>query len=88
MTALLNRFRQSDKPIDPQRNLKNRQKVLEQVKTLRFILYRNGYAPYRYVPLLDYAAECILLRKVGGRYIFIHRLLLDHLAEKWPAAGQ
>ena len=32
MTALLKRFQKSDKPIDPQRNLKNRRLVLEQVK--------------------------------------------------------
>jgi hypothetical protein len=29
---------------------------------------------------LDYAAERILLRKVGGGYIFVHRLLLEYFA--------
>jgi hypothetical protein len=29
--------------------------------------------------LLDYCADLIFLRKVGG-YIFIHRLLLEHFA--------
>jgi hypothetical protein len=32
------------------------------------------------VDFLDYATECILLRKVGGGYIFIHRLLQDYFA--------
>lgn len=35
----------------------------------------------RYVDFLDYAAERILLRKVGGGYMFIHRLLLKYFAE-------
>jgi hypothetical protein len=47
---------------------------------LRFLLWRAGSVPWRYVPFLDYAAECILLRKVGGGYIFIHRLLLEYFA--------
>jgi hypothetical protein len=29
---------------------------------------------------LDEAAERLLLRRVGSRYIFIHRLLLDYFA--------
>jgi len=32
-------------------------------------------------PLLDYTLERIFLRKVGGNYIFIHRLLQKHFAE-------
>ena len=31
-------------------------------------------------PDLDYAADRIFLQKVGGGYIFIHRLLLEHFA--------
>jgi len=30
---------------------------------------------------LDYAAERVFLQKVGGGYIFIHRLLLEYFAE-------
>jgi hypothetical protein len=30
---------------------------------------------------LDEAADRLLLRKVGGGYVFMHRLLLDHLAD-------
>jgi hypothetical protein len=47
---------------------------------LRFLLWRTGSVPWHYVQFLDYAAERILLRKVGGGYIFIHRLLLDYFA--------
>jgi len=47
---------------------------------IRFILYRSGCMPWRYVHFLDYAAERILLRKVGGGYIFVHRLLQDYFA--------
>jgi hypothetical protein len=28
----------------------------------------------------DYASEQVLLRKVGGGYIFIHRMLLEYFA--------
>ena len=48
--------------------------------TLRRLLVRNGSAPWRYVDFLDDAAERILLRKVGGGYIFTHRLLQDYFA--------
>jgi len=47
---------------------------------LRSLLWRIDAAPWRYVPFLDYAAERILLRKVGAGYIYIHRLLLDYFA--------
>jgi hypothetical protein len=53
---------------------------------LRFLLWRIGSVPWRYVPFLDYAAERILLRKVGGGYIFIHHLLLDYFASLAPSA--
>jgi hypothetical protein len=47
---------------------------------LRFILYKSGCIPYNLVRFLDYAVDRILLRKVGGGYIFIHRLLLEYFA--------
>ncbi len=47
---------------------------------LHFLLWRSGAIPADYVRFLDYATERILLRKVGGGYIFIHRLLLDYFA--------
>ena len=30
---------------------------------------------------MDYAADHVLLRKVGGGYVFLHRTLLDHFAD-------
>jgi hypothetical protein len=37
---------------------------------LRWLLWRSGFIPRNYVRFLDFAAERILLRKVGGGYIF------------------
>jgi hypothetical protein len=53
--------------------------------TLRLMLYRNGSIPLNYVRFLDYCAERIFLRKVGGGYIFVHRLLMEHFAALTPA---
>jgi hypothetical protein len=50
---------------------------------LRLALIRNGSTPWNYVRFLDYASERILLRKVGGGYAFIHRMLLDHFAARY-----
>ncbi len=47
---------------------------------LRFLLWRGGAMPWHYVRFLDEAAGCILLRKVGGGYMFVHRLILDYFA--------
>jgi len=47
---------------------------------LRVILWWKGYIPWNYARFLDYATERIFLQKVGGGYIFIHRLLLEHYA--------
>lgn len=45
---------------------------------LRMILKTTGYIPYHYSKFLDYAAERIFLQKVGGGYMFIHRVLQEH----------
>jgi hypothetical protein len=50
---------------------------------LRLRLIRNGSTPWNYVRFLDHAAERILLRKVGGGYAFIHRMLLEHFAARY-----
>jgi hypothetical protein len=52
---------------------------------LSFKGHTEGYdfAPWKYVAFLDYATERIFLRKVGGGYIYIHRLLQDCFAELW-----
>ena len=48
---------------------------------LRTILYFDDRVPWNYARFLDRAAQLILLQKVGGGYIFIHRLLLEYFAE-------
>ena len=47
---------------------------------LRLLLYSNRLSPWNYAHFLDHATSCILLQKVGGGYIFTHRLLLEHFA--------
>nr|WP_322721697.1 NACHT domain-containing protein [Nostoc sp. ChiQUE02]MDZ8234804.1 NACHT domain-containing protein [Nostoc sp. ChiQUE02] len=49
--------------------------------SLRYILYRFGYAPWNYTHFLNWACDRLLLQKVGGRYIFVHRLLMEHFAQ-------
>jgi eukaryotic-like serine/threonine-protein kinase len=51
---------------------------------LRLTLWRNEYMPLNLVALLDHCARLILLKKVGGGYIFIHRMLLEYFAELTP----
>lgn len=48
--------------------------------TLRLILYRKNYIPLDYVSFLNYASARLFLQKVGGGYIFVHRMLLEHFA--------
>lgn len=50
--------------------------------TLRSILNKNYFLPWNLARFLDYAADHIFLRKVGGGYIFIHRLLQDYFASR------
>jgi hypothetical protein len=45
---------------------------------LRILLWLEGYIPWNYPRFLDYAAERILLCKVGGGYLFTHGLLQEH----------
>jgi len=48
---------------------------------LRIVLYCNRDISWNYARFLDYAIQLIFLQKVGGGYIFIHRLLLEYFAE-------
>jgi eukaryotic-like serine/threonine-protein kinase len=48
---------------------------------LRLILWLNGYTPFKFIKFLDQCAKLILLKKVGGGYIFIHRMMLDYFAD-------
>ena len=49
---------------------------------LRALLWRQGVVPWNYARFLDYATERCFLQKVGGGYIFVHRLLLEHFAAR------
>jgi hypothetical protein len=59
---------------------------------LRFWLWqaRCTPAPWQYVGFFDGTVDQLFLRKVGGVYIFIHRLLLDYFAslETIPTTGK
>jgi|GEM_PF-722914 len=54
---------------------------------LRLVLWWKGYTPRRFIPFLDECARLILLRKVGGGYLFIHRSLLDFFADRKTEPG-
>ena len=47
----------------------------------RLILWWNGYTPLNFFKFLDHCAKLILLKKVDGGYIFIHRMLVDYFAD-------
>jgi hypothetical protein len=47
---------------------------------LRLLLAINNRLPFRLIPFLDYCVDLIFLRQVGGGYIFVHRLLMEHFA--------
>ena len=58
--------------------------------TVKHVLVRLGLKmqkdlPWNYAEFLDEAAELALLRKVGGGYIFVHRLLQAYFAQIGPA---
>ena len=55
--------------------------TLIQHYTLRFLLTKNGLLPRHLISFLEYAVDLIFLRRVGGSYIFVHRLLMEHFAE-------
>ena len=45
---------------------------------LRIILWLDKKFPWRLVLFLDYATNCVFLRKVGGGYLFMHRKLQEY----------
>jgi len=47
---------------------------------LRLMFWNNRSAPLHYVRFLDCAVERLFLRKVGGGYVFSHRMLMDYFA--------
>jgi hypothetical protein len=57
---------------------------------LHQLLVRDGRAPRDYIAFLDHATRLIFLRRKGGGYEFVHRILLEHFADlpvSWPAAS-
>ena len=48
--------------------------------SLRIALALQGRLPLDLVRFLDHAAQLIILTPVGGGWVFIHRLLQEHLA--------
>ncbi len=56
-------------------------KVIIQHFALRMLSWRYNLAPLNYARFLDHCHDRIFLRKVGGGYIFIHRMLLEHFAQ-------
>ncbi|MGB3492579.1 MAG: NACHT domain-containing protein [Elainellaceae cyanobacterium] len=53
---------------------------------LRLIFWRSQAMPWNYARFLDYGCDRILLQRVGGSYVFIHRSLLEHFARKAKSA--
>ncbi len=47
---------------------------------LRWLLWWERAIPWNYPHFLDYATEHVLLQKVGGGYMFVHRFLLEYFA--------
>jgi serine/threonine protein kinase len=47
---------------------------------LRGLLWRGDCAPWQLVTFLEFAAERMLVRRVGGGYAFVHRQLLEYFA--------
>ena len=52
---------------------------------VRLILWYKGRLPRDCIVFLDHAAGLVLVRKVGGGYIFTHRLLQEYFAHSQAA---
>ena len=50
---------------------------------LRIILRINGHLPWNVSRFLDHAVHCGVLRRVGGAYFFMHRILMEHLGTQY-----
>ncbi len=55
---------------------------------LRLILWRTKVFPLNIARFLDYATDSVLLHKVGGGYMFIHRFLLEYFVSLQQRQGQ
>ncbi|MEI6429914.1 MAG: caspase family protein [Pseudanabaena sp. ELA607] len=54
---------------------------------LRILLFSSGKIPWNYAKFLNYTTDCILLQKIGGGYVFGHRLLLEHFSQIYDERG-
>ena len=48
--------------------------------SLRQLLHRKDRIPWNYAKFLDFTSDRLLMKKVGGGYVFFHRMLLEHFA--------
>ena len=55
---------------------------------LRLLMKVNHLLPWKLIPFLDYCTDLVFLRRVGGGYIFVHRMLMEHFADMCPADEQ
>jgi len=47
---------------------------------LRLLLHRYDVLPLHLRPFLDHGMRLGVLQRIGGSYLFAHRLLLEHFA--------
>lgn len=47
---------------------------------LRVVLCVGRWSPWNYTNFLNYSVNSVLLQRIGGGYIFVHRSLLEHFA--------
>ncbi|GBO53328.1 hypothetical protein APA_1235 [Pseudanabaena sp. lw0831] len=47
---------------------------------LRVVLFIGRWSPWNYADFLNYSVNSVLLQRIGGGYIFVHRSLLEHFA--------
>ena len=47
---------------------------------LRTFLWKYDYTPLNYVRFLDHCVDLAFLRRVGGGYIYVHPMLMEHFA--------
>lgn len=50
----------------------------------RLMIASNNFLPFSLVSFLGHCVDLIFLRRVGGGYIFVHRLLMEHFAAMYP----
>ena len=48
--------------------------------TLRIIFFLKSYSPWNYASFLKKSQDHLFMQRVGGGYIFIHRMLMEHFA--------